>query len=313
MSNAAPLRVLAILTFQYDLNGYIYDSLERAPVEIDVTDALLAMTYGELMRVKDDQLESDDLPGVNEARDAAGHTGPFRVEVESSRDNFLEAHGIEDAATWEAFRTQRKKASLESSTPAVETIFAAVQAAIGDIPVERSGDGESIAYLFPTVRLCVYSRGALGLGEPDVLLVLPESTSLSMEQIAPFAADMEKVAKAVGIIQGVFAKAAAEAKVKRLEKSARGAVAGDTLIPWGFFPKSWDFKRRVGVLRRPYVAITNEEYAVVEAHPSKCDLFELPCGTIVTFGDADGGKAIMPADPECLVDCRRFVPATAQA
>jgi len=58
-----------------------------------------------------------------------------------------------------------------------------------------------------------------------------------------------------------------------------------------------DFKKAVALLRRPYLPLTADQYQDVlqVAGKSDCVLFD---GWQHTFGDADGGRALMPLKEE---------------
>ena len=59
-----------------------------------------------------------------------------------------------------------------------------------------------------------------------------------------------------------------------------------------------DFKKVVSLLRRPYTRITKAEYDIIMRLTSNpLTDFIMFDGKLCTFGDADGGYAIMPIDP----------------
>jgi hypothetical protein len=57
------------------------------------------------------------------------------------------------------------------------------------------------------------------------------------------------------------------------------------------------FKAAVALLQRPYHPLTADEYALVQRIAGDSDLV-LFDGRQATFGDADGGKALMPLREE---------------
>jgi hypothetical protein len=55
-----------------------------------------------------------------------------------------------------------------------------------------------------------------------------------------------------------------------------------------------DFKSMVARLQRPYIRLSETDCAAVEALAGTSDVLLLDGETQVTWGDADGGKALMP-------------------
>ena len=54
-----------------------------------------------------------------------------------------------------------------------------------------------------------------------------------------------------------------------------------------------DFKSAVALLKRPYFRLSAEAYALVRSVAGDSDVVLLD-GRQMTYGDADGGKALMP-------------------
>lgn len=54
-----------------------------------------------------------------------------------------------------------------------------------------------------------------------------------------------------------------------------------------------DFKAACALLKRPYISITEEQYQSIVQKSLGSDILSLD-GQQMTFGDADGGRALMP-------------------
>lgn len=56
------------------------------------------------------------------------------------------------------------------------------------------------------------------------------------------------------------------------------------------------FFHEVKKVTRPYIPITEEQHKTLES--GQADYYQMPDGSVVTFGNADGGWALMPLQPE---------------
>lgn len=56
------------------------------------------------------------------------------------------------------------------------------------------------------------------------------------------------------------------------------------------------FHTEVQKIARPYLEISEEQYKQLES--GNADYYQLPDGRVVTFGNADGGWALMPLKKE---------------
>ena len=88
------------------------------------------------------------------------------------------------------------------------------------------------------------------------------------------------------------------AEKRRIKKKNRGDRTSVnvtvTLTPFGNFNARDSFARRSRMVHRPYIPISLADFTKLEEHPSEADIFAFLSGELVTYGDADGGRALMP-------------------
>lgn len=80
-------------------------------------------------------------------------------------------------------------------------------------------------------------------------------------------------------------------ELKKCKEKKLNVIIKD-LKPYGNFPKAFNFREQVDCLTRPYQVINETEYDWLfnQGYDVFCD----KTGNLYSFGDADGGQALMP-------------------